>query len=466
MERTPIISPRWSSTTKLLIGLVMVGIAAFLLYRFEALITPLLLIIIIAYLLHPVTWALARGLGVSWKVSVNIVFLVILLSLIGLLTLGGVGLVGQIQSLIGSVQAIIADLPKYLAQLSTWEFNFGPFRFEMSTLLRTVDLNALSQQILDLVRPLLSQTGNLVGTLASGAFETFGWIFFVLIVSYFIMIESSGFSGDLFRVDIPGYTEDFERLGSELSRIWNAFLRGQIIIFVLAVVIYSILLPILGVRYALGIALMAGLAKFLPYIGPAITWVVMALVTFFQSYHPFGLSPLAHMALVVILTSVIDWIIDSFITPRIMASTLKVHPAAVLVAALIAANLLGLLGVVIAAPFLASVTLLGKYVMRKMFDLNPWPEAQVAPIPHLGAEWLKRIRGFLPTIFPGRSSPENINTVDLAPEEETYLATQNLSRSNKKPRTSMRKTTKARMSRGTPKRPKNKPPTQEEKTNG
>ena len=400
MQQSPIISPRWSSTTKLLVGLIMVGIAAFLLNRFAELITPLLLVIIIAYLLHPVAAALARRLSISWSASVNILFLIILLLLIGLLTLGGLGLVGQIQSLIKLVQDIIADLPEYVAQLSTRVFTFGPFRFDM----RTLDLNAISQQLLSAVQPLLGRTGNLIGTLAGGAVETFGWLFFVLIVSYFIMIESSGFSGDLFRIDIPGYSEDLRRLGRELSRIWNAFLRGQIIIFVLAVVIYSILLPILGVRYALGIALMAGLAKFLPYIGPAITWVVMALVTYFQANHPFGLSAFWYMVLVVAITSVIDWIIDSFVTPRIMASTLKVHPAAVLIAALIAANLLGLLGVVIAAPFLATVTLLGKYIMRKLFDLDPWPEADVASVPPIGAEWFARLRTLY---YKNRLKPKN-----------------------------------------------------------
>jgi len=391
MNQVSTTSPSWGSTTKLLIGLVIVGLAAFLLYRFSNLVTPLLMVIVLAYLLHPVTTLIARGLRLSWKASVNILYLVILLSLIGLLTWGGVGLVGQIQSLIVSIQDIVANLPTYVEQLSTRVFTFGPFTFDMQTL----DLNAVSQQILSFVQPLLGQTGSLVGALAGGAAEIFGWTVFVLIVSYFVMIESSGLRRDLFKIDIPGYTEDFTRLGSELSRIWNAFLRGQIIIFILAVIIYSILLPILGVKYALGIALMAGLAKFLPYIGPAITWVVMALVTFFQTNHPFGMQPLAYMAMVVIITSVIDWIIDSFVTPRIMASTLKVHPAAVLVAALIAANLLGILGVVIAAPFLASFTLLGKYTMRKMFDLDPWPEAEEQPALSLGAEWVARIKSLI-----------------------------------------------------------------------
>jgi len=390
MNQIPTTSPSWTSTTKLLIGLVIVGIVAFLLYRFSNLVPLLLMIIVLAYLLHPVTTLISRGLRLSWKAAVNILYLLILLIMGGLLTLGGVGLVGQVQSLITSIQDIVANLPTYVAQLSAQVFTFGPFTLDMQTL----DLNALSQQLLAFIQPLLARTGNLVGTLAGGAAEIFGQTFFVLIVSYFIMIESSGLRRDLFKVELPGYKEDFERLSSELGRIWNAFLRGQIIIFALAVSVYSILLPIFGVRYALGIALMAGLAKFLPYIGPAITWIVMALVALIQN-NPFGLKHWVYALIVVGITLIIDQIIDSFIAPRIMARTLKVHPAAVLVAALIAANLLGILGVVIAAPFLASITLLGKYTMRKMFDLNPWPEAEEKPSPPLGAEWIARIKSYI-----------------------------------------------------------------------
>jgi len=382
-------SPSWGSTTKLLIGLVVVGIAAFLLYRFSSLIPPLLMIFVLVYLLHPLNAFISRGLHLSWKASVNILYLVILLSLFGLLTWGGVGLVGQIQSLIASVQDIFNNLPTYVAQLSTQVFRFGPFKLDM----RTLDLNALSQQLLSWVQPVLARTGNLVGAIAGGAAEVFGWIFFILIVSYFIMIESNGLRRDLFKLEIPGYKEDFDRLGNELGRIWNAFLRGQIIIFALAVSIYSILLPLLGVRYALGIALMAGFAKFLPYIGPSLTWIVMALVTLIQD-NPFGLKHWVYALIVVGMALVIDQIIDTFIAPRIMARTLKVHPAAVLVAALIAANLLGILGVVIAAPFLATFTLLGRYTMRKMLDINPWPEAEEQPSPPLGAEWMTRLKSF------------------------------------------------------------------------
>jgi len=388
MIQTPVPSPRWSPATKLLVGLVIVGIVAFLLNRFATLITPLLLIVIMAYLFHPLTLSIARGLGISWRAAVNLLYLSILIILIGLITLGGVGLVQQVQSLIGSIQEIVANLPTYVENLSGQVFEIGPFTLDM----RTIDLSAVSQQLLSFLQPLLGRTGNIVAALAGGAAEVLGWTFFVLLVSYFVMAESSGLQSDLFKVEVPGYTEDLRRLGNELSRIWNAFLRGQIFIFALAFAIYIIVLSLLGVRYALGLALMAGLAKFLPYIGPAITWVVMALVTFLQPDKLFDLQPLVYTAIVVTITLVIDQIIDSFVVPRIMARTLKVHPAAVLVTALVAANLLGLLGVVIAAPFLASVLLLGRYTMRKMLDLEPWPERERELPSPIDSAWIKQIR--------------------------------------------------------------------------
>jgi len=384
-------SPRWSPTTKLLVGLVLVGIIAFLFIRFTSLITPLLMIFILAYLLHPVATMISYWLRVSWRAAVNILYLIILILVIGSLTLGGVGLVGQVQSLVQLVQTIVANLPTYVESLSGQVFQIGPFTLDM----RTIDLNALSTELLAFVQPVLGRTGNLVTAVASGAAEIFGWTFFVLIVSYFLMVESSGLQSDLIRVEVPGYNEDLRKLGSKLSIIWNSFLRGQIFIFAMSTVIYIFVLSIFGVRYAIGIAFLAGLAKFLPYIGPAITWVIMALVTFFQSPTPFGMQPLTYMLMVVITTTIIDWIIDNLVVPRIMAQTLRVHPAAVLVTALIAANLLGILGVVIAAPFLASVMLLGRYTMRKMLDLNPWPPGDTIPAHPISFEWLSRTKMYL-----------------------------------------------------------------------
>jgi predicted PurR-regulated permease PerM len=246
-----------------------------------------------------------------------------------------------------------------------------------------------------MVQPFLSQTGTLLSTLAGSAASFLGWSLFVVLVSYFVLVESGGLRARIIEVEVPHYREDVERLGRELGRIWNAFLRGQIIIFALAVLVYMVLLSLLGVRYAIGLAFLAGLARFIPYVGPAVNWFILVLVAYFQAYKLFGLAPFHYTLLVLIIALLVDQIFDNFVSPRILSDALKVHPAAVLVAAIIAANLLGILGVVVAAPILATVALLWRYTMRKMLDMNPWPEEEPhQPPPPPGSRLLVSIRRF------------------------------------------------------------------------
>jgi predicted PurR-regulated permease PerM len=307
-----------------------------------------------------------------------------------MLTLGGLGLVQQIESLVSVVEANLASLPNLIQSLSGQVYSIGPFQIDF----RHLDMNQLSSQLLGIVQPLLGRTGELLSAMASGAAQFLGWALFVLLISYFVLAESGGLRGRIVWLDIPGYSEDIRRLGGELSRIWNAFLRGQIIIFILTAITYTIVLSILGIRYAIGIAFLAGLSKFVPYVGPFITWTTLALVAYFQPAPIFGLSPISYAILAVVLALLIDQIFDNIVTPRIIAQALRVHPAGVLVAAIIAANLLGLLGVVVAAPMLATVMLIWRYTLRKMLDLDPWPEGETLPAAPPAAHVLVRIRRF------------------------------------------------------------------------
>jgi predicted PurR-regulated permease PerM len=354
-----------------------------------------LISLVLAYLLHPVAGFLQRKIHLTWNAAVGIIYILIVVLLLGLLTLGGVGLVQQVQSVVIIVQDGLKSLPALIERISGQVYQFGPFKIDFSAL----DLRDLSSQVLGMVQPLLSRTGTLLGTLATGTANFLGWTLFVLLVSYFVMAESGGLRDRIITVELPGYSQDFERLGRELARIWNAFLRGQIIIFFLAVTVYTVLLSILGVRYAIGLAFLAGLARFIPYVGPMVNWVVLVLVAYFQTYKLFGLEPLYYTLLVLVLALIVDQIFDNFISPRILSSALRVHPAAVLVAAIVAANLLGILGVVIAAPMLATVALLWQYTMRKLLDLDPWPEPEVRQLPPPpGSRFVVPLRRFLRTL--------------------------------------------------------------------
>lgn len=387
-DQKPATSPRWGAMTKLVVALTFIAILAWVFSRFQSIIPPLLIAFILSYLLYPVASFLSHKLHFSWRATVGLIYILLIALFLSLLTVGGLGLVQQIQSLIKLIQNSLVELPKLVNNIASWLQTRSPIPVD----LKAFDLNALTNQLISVVQPLLGQTGQILGTVASGAAQFFGWAAFVLLVSFFVMSESGGLRGSIINLNIPGYSQDVTRLGQELGRIWNAFLRGQFIIFFLTVIIYTIMLSILGLRYAIGLAFLAGLARFLPYIGPAINWVILILVAYFQPYKLFGMSPLAYTVLVVMLALTVDQIFDNLVSPRIMADVLKVHPAGVLVMAIVAANLLGILGVVIAAPFLATLQLFGKYILRKMFDQDPWPEEEGTAGPQPAQPLLARLR--------------------------------------------------------------------------
>lgn len=384
-------SPSWGTNTKLVVALTVIVILGALLVNFQFIITPLTIALLLSYLFHPVADFFQRKLRFSWGVSVGIIYLFIIILLLGLLTIGGVGLIQQVQSLVIIVQDALRTLPEMVAAFSGQIYQLGPFKLDFSAL----DLSDLSSQVLGMVQPLLSRTGTLLGTVAGSAANFLGWLLFVILVSYFVLVESGGLRDRLIIVEVPGYTHDLARLSRELGRIWNAFLRGQIILFFLAVIVYSTVLSVLGIHYAIGLAFLAGFARFVPYVGPAINWALLAIVAYFQAFKLFDLQPFQYTLLVLLIALLIDQIFDNLVSPRILSDALKVHPAAVLVAAIVAANLFGLLGVVVAAPVLATATLFWKYTMRKMLDLDPWPEQEVHnPPPPPGSRFIVPIRRF------------------------------------------------------------------------
>jgi predicted PurR-regulated permease PerM len=391
-------SPPWTNTTKLIVGIALLAVSAWILNRFQNILGPLLMIGVIAYLLYPIASSLQKKLKISWRFSVNILYLIFILILAGLLTWGSFALVEQASSLIRFLQNSVADLPAFLDRITSQPLIIGPFTIDLPTM----GLENLATQLFGLLQPIMSNVGSVVGSVAGGAATTIGWIFFIILVSYFILLESRSPLGKMLDFKIPGYSYDFQRMGFELGRIWNSFLRGQLIVVFIAMAIYAALLGGLGVRYFYALAILAGIARFIPYLGAWITWISYFLVTFFQGSNIFGLQPIFYSILVVGIGFIVDSLIDNFLSTRVMANTLRVHPAAVMVTVLIAASLFGIIGVLLAAPVLASIKLLFNYVLRKMFDLDPWEgiysTAQVQSFKNI-FPWLIKIANFFKSIL-------------------------------------------------------------------
>lgn len=396
MENEPeLTSPIWSNTTKLVVSLLILAIAGLLLFRFNSVFVPLTVSFMLAYLFKPVANFLKSRLKFSWRLAVTLIYLILFIILIGLLTLGGFAIFEQLSSLIAFIQNGIKNLPNYLTQISQQQLRIGGFEFN----LQQFDLTQWGNQILGMVQPIISRLGTIVGSLAAGTATTIGWVFFSLLISYFILAESKGMPGKIFKFSIPGYNDDIKNMGIELGLIWNAFLRGQLTIILITIGIYSILLGSLNVNFFFGLALIAGLARFVPYIGPVIAWTTYGLVVLLQGRTIFGLEPFVYALIVIGCAWLTDVILDNLVVPRLMGDALRVHPAAVMVSAIVFGRIFGIIGVILSAPVLATAILFGQYIYYKMFDLNPWNEitSRIAKEPN-PPNWLKVLISFFQKI--------------------------------------------------------------------
>ena len=388
-ETKPPSSPHWSSTTKLVIGLTLAALFAIVIISFRSIVGLILVSFVLSYLIYPLAKFISRFIKLPWRVIAAIIYLLFILGLIGLITWGGIALVEQAQNLVAFLQNAINGLPNYISSITVHPITIGPFKIDLTQ----VNVMSAVTTIAGMVQPFLAQAGTLVGNLATGAAGIVGWIFLSLLLSYFIVSETEGTPGRLFNLHIPGYREDIKRISHELTIIWNGYLRGQMFVLMTAVLVYTILLSILGVHFAFGLALVAGFARFLPYIGGLISWIAYFLVSLTQGATIFGLTSLNYALMVIILAWLTDTIIDNIISPRIFSNALKIHPAAVLVTALIGYNIMGIVGMILAAPVLATLKLFFDYVIRKLLDMDPFADMKhIEPPPPIRVQVQNNIR--------------------------------------------------------------------------
>jgi len=380
-------SPSWGTTTKLVIGLTLVAILAGIFIYYRSIVSLLVLASIITYLFQPLVAYLTGKTRLSWRVSTALVFLIFVILLIGLLTGAGLVIAQQATGLVRVVQEFTNDLPDLANDLTAFLEQYG--------IKDIINLSDLANRLLETIQPLLGQAGSIVGSLATGAAASIGRIFFIVFVAYFILSESQRV-GKITFDQIPQYGYDIRRMTRQLSVIWESFFRGQFIIFVMVFVVYLIILSALGVRYSIALAALTGLAVFVPYVGSWTASIVMVLVTFLQPENYFGLLAWQYSIMVLAISLTTNFIFDNYITPRFLGRTLDIHPAAVLVAALAMASLMGVIGIFLAAPVVATLKLLGMYIFQKMFDLDPWPEPEEesTPVEFPWFRWSRQLKSW------------------------------------------------------------------------
>lgn len=409
-------SPRWGVLTKFLVALVLFVLLGAVLVRFQEMIAPLVLAVILAYLLKPIVAALTARTRLSWSAAAAVVYLVLVIVIVTLLTVAGIALVQQVQGLYSAVAEIAADPVTRLEAILNEPFTVGPFAFDLSQPFtigpfgpfQVPDLGSgawqpLIEQVLAVIQPALNRTGVLVGSLATSTAASLGWALFILVVSYYLLNDVRSIGVSIERLVPEEYAYDIRRLVNELGPIWNAFLRGQITLGITMGIVVGLTMWILGVRYAVVLGLLGGLLEFIPVIGPIIAGGTALIVALFQTSNWMNLNPITFALVVLIASIILQQVENNFLVPRILGGSLNLHPVVILVGAIVAASLAGIIGLLLSAPVMATLRLIGRYVYCKLFDLDPWPDPPALARAQPERKWARWLRQRLSTIWRSRA---------------------------------------------------------------
>ncbi|MDF2921818.1 MAG: rane protein [Paenibacillaceae bacterium] len=142
---------------------------------------------------------------------------------------------------------------------------------------------------------------------------------------------------------------------AEMNSQIASYIRGQIIVSCCIGMLLYIGYIIIGLKYALVLAIVAACTAVVPYLGPAIAItpaLIVAMVT----------SPFMLLKMVVVWTAV-QLVEGKFISPQIMGKTLRVHPVTIIFVIVFAGKLFGIVGIILAVPGYAVL----KVVMTHIF---------------------------------------------------------------------------------------------------
>ncbi len=367
-------SPRWSTTTKLIVMLAVLAAVAFLLIRFQGVVAPLILAVILAYLLNPIVTALAKYSRLSRTLAVLLVYMVLILLALALVSGAGLLIQQQLSGVLSTALTFLNSIPVFVSSLSSKPISLGPFTVDLST----TNANALQNALLPTARDWIGRITNWMTGAASEAATTVAWAGFVFIISFYLIHDMNAMEKGILRLAPDEYQKDARQLLADLGPIWNAFLRGQLMLSLIMGSAFALVMSLLGLRYALIIGLMAALMEFVPVIGPYLTAGTSILVALFQPFNWMGFSPTAYTLSVAAAALLLQQLEANFLSPRVMGRQLRMHPAILITVAFVGASLMGIPGLLLSGPILATTRLLGRYVRAKMFDLPPWPDRKAA----------------------------------------------------------------------------------------
>ena len=323
---------------------------AVLLYLLGPVLAPFIAAAILGYVLNPgVDWLAARRM--PRVVAVIIVMLALGLMLAALLLI-------VLPTLRDELPLLQEKLPSLLDKIDS---TIGPWLKQAGL---TVRLDSASLK--NIVAAKMATGGSefgatILASLKVGGTAVLGWIATLLlvpIVLFYLLLDWHALLARIARGVPRRWIVQVTGMANETDTLLAQYLRGQLLVMLVLATYYSITLAMAGFDVALPVGLITGLLVFIPYIGYGLGLALALIAAILQFDGWQGLLPIA------IIYGVGQIIESFFLTPLLVGERIGLHPLAVIFALLAFGQLFGFVGILLALPASAILSVVFGHLRR------------------------------------------------------------------------------------------------------
>jgi predicted PurR-regulated permease PerM len=372
VERT-----RWPYATKLTISLLLLGLFIYLLSRFNEIIPPIIIAVIIAYILNPIVNYLHVRIHIPRSLIIVLTFVIVLAIIISFTIVIIPIFASNLPSTEINTQHLIKSLEAALSQ---------QYHILGITILPSAFLDQVIVALRGFIQPVIGQTVSIV----SGIITSIIWIIFIILVSFYLIKDGSRLEEWLTSHLPPLFLQEYLWMHDEINQIWSSFFRGQLLLSFIVSIIFIVAGSLLGLPFALPMGILAGILEFLPSIGHAIWLFIASLLAYFLGSTWIPIQNWVFMLIIIALHLFFGQFDLNYLIPRIIGRSVHLPPLVVILGIVSAALLAGVLAIPLAAPTIASVRIIGRYIFANLFDIEWTPISVIQPLPPPKTYWWQR----------------------------------------------------------------------------
>ncbi|MFL5891961.1 MAG: AI-2E family transporter [Solirubrobacterales bacterium] len=210
----------------------------------------------------------------------------------------------------------------------------------------------ITDKLKEQANQLPSKLADAAGTLRDvtvGVFSRLVQLFSILVITFFLVKDGNRLLEFFYRQLPDVRARRFRKIAGDISDAISGYVFGNFVISVLAGIVTYVTLTILGVPFALPLAILFGFFDLIPLVGATLGGIIVGIVVAFAAAFPIGL--IVWVAVLILYQQVEN----NLVQPFVYGKAVQLHPLIVIIAILIGAALLGVLGALIAIPAAAAV---------------------------------------------------------------------------------------------------------------